>query len=206
MTKTKITTIIFDMGNVLVQFRWRQLYREMGLTGERFERMADATVRNPVWNEIDKGNYTDEQMLEAFIANAPELEEEIRDLMYNRFRGYLRKFDYTDDWLDGLKSKGYRIYILSNFSRKGIEDVPEELDYMSKADGAVISYREGLIKPDPAIYRLLFERYGIDPAEAVFIDDTAENIKTAKRLGLNTVLFTGKEAADGELAKLGVIY
>ena len=56
-----INTIIFDMGMVLVDFRWKALYEEMGLTGERFERMADATVRDPVWNEFDRGIWTDEQ-------------------------------------------------------------------------------------------------------------------------------------------------
>ena len=201
-----INTIIFDMGMVLVDFRWKALFEEMGLTGERFERMANATVRDPVWNEFDRGIWTDEMMLEAFVERAPELEEELNDLFYNRFTELLRKFDYTDEWIDSLKKKGYKVYILSNFSRKGIEECPDELDYIGKTDGAVISYRVNLIKPDPRIYEHILEKFDINPSEAVFIDDNADNIEAAKKFGINTILFTGKEDADKELAKLGVTY
>lgn len=201
-----INTIIFDMGMVLVDFRWKALFEEMGLTGERFERMANATVRDPVWNEFDRGIWTDEMMLEAFVERAPELEEELNDLFYNRFTELLRKFDYTDEWIDSLKKRGYKVYILSNFSRKGIEECPDELDYIGKTDGAVISYRVNLIKPDPRIYEHILEKFDINPSEAVFIDDNADNIEAAKKFGINTILFTGKEDADKELAKLGVTY
>ena len=201
-----ITTVVFDMGNVLIHFRWRELYHEMGFEGERFDRLANATVLNPVWDEIDRGNWSDEEMLEAFIQNAPELEEELKDLMYNRFGGYLKKFDYTDEWLDAVKSAGYRVYILSNFSRKAFEDCAEELDYVSKADGAVISYRIGMIKPEPEIYRYLIDTYDINPEEAVFIDDSRTNLDAARQFGFTTVLFTDKSSADRELLKLGVVY
>lgn len=194
------------MGNVLVDFRWRELYHEMGLTGERFEKMADATVRDPVWNEFDRGDWSDEMMLAAFVERAPELESELNDLFYNRFTELLRKFDYTDEWIDSLKKNGYKVYILSNFSRKGIEDCPDELDYIDRTDGAVISYRIGLIKPDPKIYEYILEKFDIKPEEAVFIDDNADNIEAAKKFGINTILFTGKEEADRQLKKLGVTY
>ena len=63
------------MGNVLIHFRWKELFHEMGLEGERFERMANATIYDPVWNEFDLGNWTDDMMQEAFIKNAPDLED-----------------------------------------------------------------------------------------------------------------------------------
>ena len=192
-----INTIIFDMGNVLINFRWRQFYADMGLTGERFDRMANATVLNPIWNEF-------EMMLEGFIKNDPGMEPEIRVMMGERFTEFLEKFDYTDEWIDYYKSRGYKIYILSNFSRKAFVDCSEKLDYVQKADGAVISYKVGLIKPDPAIYRLLLDTYDINPQEAVFIDDNKENIEAAKQFGLSTILFTSREEADKQLQKLGV--
>jgi len=201
-----ITTIIFDMGNVLVDFRWEALYHEMGLTGERFDRMAKATVLDPVWNEFDRGVWTDEMMRQAFVERAPELEDKINELFYDRFPDILRKFDYTDEWLDSLKDKGYKLYILSNFSRKGIEEAASELDYIKKADGAVISYTVNMIKPDPGIYECLLNRYHIVPEEAVFIDDNPDNIEAARKFGLNCILFTSKEDADKELEKLGVKY
>ena len=200
-----INTVIFDMGNVLVNFRWEALYKEMGLTGERFERMADATVRDPVWNQFDLGIWTDEMIREAFVERAPELEDKINEFFYDRFPDLLRKFDYTDEWIDSLKKKGYRIYILSNFSEKALREAASELDYIDKADGAVISYTVNLIKPDPEIYKCLMNRYDIVPDEAVFVDDNPDNIEAAKKLGFHTVLFKGKEDADRELEKLGVV-
>ena len=201
-----INTIIFDMGNVLIDFRWKALYHEMGLEGEKFDKMARATVLDPVWNEFDRGEWTDEEILEGFIRNAPDLEKELRDFYGDRFRGLLRKYDYTDEWLDRLKAKGYRIYILSNFSRKAYRECADELDYIKKADGAVISYMIKMIKPDPEIYRYLLDTYDINPEEAVFIDDTEKNLAAARAFGINTILFTGKEDADRALAGHGVVY
>ena len=199
-----INTIIFDMGNVLVDFRWEAVFREMGLTGERFDRMAAATVLDPVWNEFDRGIWTDEMMREAFVERAPELEDEINEFFYERFPQILRKFDYTDEWIETLKGKGYRTYILSNFSEKALREAASELDYIDRVDGAVISFKVNMIKPDPGIYEHLMEKYGIVPEEAVFIDDNADNIEAARKLGLNTILFTGREDADRELAGMGV--
>lgn len=201
-----INTIIFDMGNVLIDFRWKALYHEMGLEGEKFDKMARATVLDPVWNEFDRGEWTDEEILEGFIRNAPDMEKELRDFYGDRFRGLLRKYDYTDEWLDRLKAKGYRIYILSNFSRKAYRECADELDYIKKADGAVISYMIKMIKPDPEIYRYLLDTYDIKPEEAVFIDDTEKNLAAARDFGINTILFTGKEDADRALAGYGVVY
>ncbi len=201
-----IDTIIFDMGMVLIDFRWEALFHEMGLYGEKFDRIADATVRNPVWNEFDRGVWTDEMMLEAFIKNDPGMEPELKDMFYNRFTDLLRKFDYTDEWLDALKAKGYKIYILSNFSRKGFEDCADELDYVKKADGAVISYKVKMIKPDPGIYEYLIKTYDIDPQKAVFIDDNEDNIRAAEKFGINGIVFKGKEDAEKQLAALGVVY
>ncbi len=199
-----IDTIIFDMGMVLIDFRWKQLYRDMGLTGERFERMANATVLDPVWNEFDRGYWSDEMMQEAFIKRAPELEDEIKEMMGPRFPELLRKYDYTDEWLDTLKSKGYKLYILSNFSGKAFRDCAGELDYVSKVDAAVISYRVNMIKPDPAIYEYILNTYDIDPSKAVFIDDNKDNIEAAKKFGLNVIQFESKQQADEALAALGV--
>ena len=201
-----INTVIFDMGNVLIDFRWKALYMEMGLTGEKLEKMAAATVLDPVWSEFDRGYWTDEQMLAAFIQNAPELEKELKDFFYNRFTGLLKKFDYTDEWIERLRKSGYKVYILSNFSRKAMEECADELDYIDRTDGAVISYKVNMIKPDPGIYRYLLDRFDVKPEEAVFIDDTAVNVEAARQLGINGIVFTGKERADKELASLGVRY
>lgn len=199
-----INTIIFDMGNVLVDFRWRALFKELGLEGEDFDKMAGATTLNSFWNEFDRGILTDEEMLAGFIERAPELTEVIKRFFNEEFSGLLRKFDYSSEWLKSLRLKGYKVLILSNFSEKALRECADELDYMNEATGLVISCKIGMIKPNEDIYRYLLDTYDVNPEEAVFIDDTKANVDTALRLGMNGIVFTSKAQAEEELKKLGV--
>lgn len=78
------------------------------------------------------------------------------------------------------------------------------LDFLPLMDGGVFSYQEGLIKPDPAIYRLLLERYGLQAGECVFLDDTSRNVEEALEQGMAAIVFCSREQAAEELGKLGV--
>ena len=71
-------------------------------------------------------------------------------------------------------------------------------------DGGILSYQEKLIKPDPAIYTLLLERYGLVAEESVFLDDTLANVEAARKLGIHGIWFQTKEQAEEELKRLGV--
>ena len=73
-----IRTIVFDIGNVLVDYCWRDHIRGMGYEGETAERIGRAMMQSPVWNELDRGVWTDEELLAGFIANDPGMEEQIR--------------------------------------------------------------------------------------------------------------------------------
>lgn len=199
-----INTIIFDMGNVLIDFRWRELFKEMGLEGEKFTRMAQATTLDPFWNEFDRGILSEEEMLAGFIERAPEMESEIRRFFYKEFKGLLKEYDYSRQWLKSLRQKGYKILILSNFSEKALRECKDELGYMDEADGLVISCRVKMIKPNEDIFGYLLKEYGVNPEEAVFIDDTPANIMTAQKLNIHGILFENKDQAVAELKKLGV--
>ena len=74
--------------------------------------------------------------------------------------------------------------------------------FLAETDGGILSYREQLIKPDPAIYKLLLQRYGLQASECVFLDDLPHNIQAAEALGMHTILFTSKEEAEQKLQKL----
>jgi len=200
----EIDTVIFDIGNVLIDFCWRNAFKSMNLNEEQWKRLEAATVGNQLWNEFDKGLMTDEEIVQSFIETDPEIEPLIRDFFDNHYDEIVRKFDYADDWIDSFKQRGYKLYFLSNFSRRGFEVFDKELDFVPKGDGAVISYRVGLIKPDYEIYDLLLEKYNIVPERAVFIDDTPRNITAATERGLNTVLFKNREDAIAQLELLGV--
>lgn len=199
-----IDTIIFDIGNVLVDFCWRKVTSGMGLLPDIQRRLEEATVLNQMWNEFDRGLLSEDEILEGFIRNDPEIEDVIRRFFFDEYPGLIQKFDYANEWIDYYKEKGYKIYFLSNFSEKGFREMAKDLDFVEKGDGAVISYREKLIKPDESIYKVLMERYNVVPEKSVFLDDTKVNTEAAKALGFNVIEFCNREQALQELKKLGV--
>lgn len=198
-----IKNIIFDIGNVLAGFTWREFYAGFGYDKEMIERLGAATVRDPVWNELDRGVWSDEKVLEELIRNDPSLEQELRRIFQN-VHGIVVKEDYAIPWVQSLRATGYRCYYLSNFSRKVQAECGDALDFLPYMDGGILSYQDKVIKPDPNIYRLLLERFGLTAEECVFMDDTEKNLLPAKEFGIHTILFRNREQAVSELRELGV--
>lgn len=198
-----IRNIVFDIGNVLAGFDWREYYESFQYGTEKTERLARATVLSPLWGEFDRGEMDREVLLGKFIENDPAMEKEIREVGEN-IHDMLKRYDYAIPWLRELKEKGYGLYYLSNFSRQAHEDCAHVLDFLPLMDGGILSYQEKIIKPDPAIYRLLLERYGLKAQECVFLDDTPKNVEEAIRQGMAGIVFRSKEQAVEELHKLGV--
>lgn len=198
-----IRNIIFDIGNVLTDFRWKAFLEDKGFDEAMVERIAKASVQTPLWNEIDRGVWDQEELMQAFIARDPEIEPQLRRA-YGNVTGMVTKRDYAIPWIQELKAKGYGVYYLSNFSEKAYVDCMDALDFMPYTDGGILSYQEKIIKPDPEIYRLLLSRYSLKAEESVFLDDTAANVEAARAVGLYGIRFETKEQAEEELKKLGV--
>lgn len=197
-----IKTVIFDIGNVLAAFGWENLYREFGLTGDDYEKMANATVRHPAWLELDRGAITTEEAIELFAKEAPEFRHYI-ERVYEDLNQMLIQYDYAIPWIKELKKKGYRIYILSNWSKPGHEQCMDTvLSFLPLVDGAVFSFQELVIKPDQRIYDILCKRYDINPSEAVFLDDGEKNVIAAREYGLHAIHFTSYEQGRAELEAL----
>lgn len=198
-----ITTIIFDIGNVLAGFTWKEHYESFGYDDEMVERIARATVKNPAWNENDRGVMTEEEIIDIFVAADPEIEQDIRRVLKNVSTMVARN-DYAIPWIQELKSKGYRTLYLSNFSGKAETDCAYALDFIPYMDGGILSYQEKVIKPMPEIYQLLIDRYDLVPQECVFMDDTPVNLEGAEKFGIHTIHFLNQAQAIEELRKLGV--
>ncbi len=198
-----IKTIIFDIGNVLADFTWKEHYMRFGYTGEMLERLADATVRSEQWNEIDRGVLSDEEVLQCLINNDPEIEADIRRCLANA-KGMVIRNDYAIPWIKELRQKGYQVLYLSNFGAKPERDCAEALDFLPYMDGGILSHREKVIKPMPEIYEILINRYHLIPEECVFLDDTERNLTAAAAFGIHTIHFENQKQAIEELKKLGV--
>lgn len=198
-----IRNIIFDIGNVLADFSWQRFFASFGFTEEILGRLARATVKSPVWEEVDRGVWSEEELVEGFIRNDPALEPQIRRIFENT-HGMVVKFDYAIPWIKNLQSAGYGCYYLSNFSGKARRECADALDFLEYMDGGILSYQDKVIKPDTKIYQLLLERYGLRAEECVFLDDTEKNLPPARALGIQTILFEDREQATLALEKLGV--
>ena len=185
-----IKNIVFDIGNVLAAFCWRQYIEELGITGSTAERLAAATTQNPLWREVDRGVMSVDDIITAMIATDPEIEDVIR-LFFRDRRRLVLEYDYSAGWLRELKSCGYRIYLLSNYSEDHFAYIRNHFKFFGLEDGMVISYQEKCLKPEARIYNILLDRYGLAAEECVFLDDTPENIEGARAVGMKGIVFTG---------------
>ena len=197
-----IHTIIFDIGNVLVDFRWRQMFESFGLKEDEIEKLANATVRHQAWLDLDKGIISTEEAKEAYVKEVPEYREFI-ERIYQEMDKLLVQFDYSIPWITEMKERGYRIYILSNWSKLAFDACKDTaLNFLSLVDGTVFSYKEFVIKPEKKIYEIICTRYDINPQEAIFLDDSEANIKSAREYGLHAIHFQSYEQGRAELEEM----
>ncbi len=196
-----IKNVVFDIGNVLSDFCWREFLKDKGFDEEMIERIGHASVLTDSWYEFDKGVLPDNDVIELFVKNDPGIAKELHEA-FDEVRGMVRLKDATFDWIRGLKKRGYRVYYLSNYSHKAETQCPEATSFIPEMDGGILSYTVKMTKPDPAIYALLLKRYGLEPTETVFIDDTEKNVVAAREQGIHGIVYRdGKQAAE-DLEKL----
>lgn len=186
----QINTVIFDIGQVLLSYDWKQYLSTFGYDKETFDRIANAVFLNEDWEKGDAGVVSTSAEWEAlFLANAPEDEAAVRAV----FAGIchtIAPLPYTDALVARLKEEGYRLYYLSNYSEPLFQDTKHYMGFLEQFDGGVFSFREKCIKPDLKIYRILLERFSICPEKAVFFDDRQNNIEAAQSLRMHGVVFT----------------
>lgn len=198
-----IRNIVFDVGNVLVEYSWERMLQSLHITGEAYDAVAKATALSPMWNELDRSLLSDEEILEGFIKNAPEYEKEIR-LVWDNISESVHCYDYSVEWVQKFKKKGYQTYILSNYSKRGYELTRQELPFVEDMDGVLFSYEVKLVKPEPEIYQTLLKKFQLKPEECVFMDDNEKNVIAAREAGIHAIHFKNKEQAEAELEALGV--
>lgn len=199
----EIDTVVFDIGNVLTDFAWDKFLVFKGYDDKMVERIAKATVYSDDWVEYDKGNLTNEEIIARFVENDPEIRSEIEDSFKN-IDGIILKREKTIPWIRALKAAGYKVLYLSNFSKQALEGCPDAMAFLDETDGGILSFREHVVKPDPAIYNLLVSRYNLTPSKTVFIDDTPVNIEAAQNLGWKGIIYRDYNQVVDELASLGV--
>ncbi len=199
----EIDTVVFDIGNVLTDFAWNGFLKAKGYDDDMIKRIARATVESDDWVEYDKGNLTNDEIVERFVENDPEIGDDLKNAFQN-IDGIILKREKTIPWIRALKAAGYKVLYLSNFSKQALEGCPDAMAFLEETDGGILSYRDHVVKPDPAIYHLLEERYDLTPAKTVFIDDTPVNIEAARNLGWKGIIYKDYKQTVEELSEMGV--
>lgn len=197
-----IKNIIFDVGKVLVEWEPDVAMQKLGFDEATLKAVSEATVESNDWNENDRSVLSDGEQLQIFIDKAPAYEKEIR-LFWDNIGLAIWQYDYVKEWMQELKTRGYRLYILSNYGRRTYAQTRETgLSFLEDVDGQLFSFEVHQIKPEPEIYQTLLRKFDLKPEECVFLDDRADNIAAAEDAGIHGIQFTGYEAARTKLEEL----
>ena len=184
---TRIDAVIFDLGNVLLDYKPARFMAEMGIAPQHIERLLEIFPGSEEWLELDKDNISDDEFLAGALRKEPALRREIK-LYHTRWYDYFKAIPENAAAFYELKEAGAKTYILSNFQKTCFKVIRDHNAFIDDFDGRVISFECGMIKPDPKIYELIISKYQLDPAHTVFIDDTPVNIEAARAAGLKGII------------------
>lgn len=198
-----VDTVVFDLGGVLVDWDPRYLYRTLFDDEAAMERFL-AEVCTPQWNLAQDAGRPWAEAVAELSAQHPHHAEHIA-AYHTRWLDTLRgPIQPTVDLLAELRERGVRLYALTNWSQETFPLARERFDFLGWFEGIVVSGEERLIKPDPAIFHRLIQRYAIEPARTLYIDDSPKNVVAAEALGMHGWHFQGADALRAHMRALGL--
>ena len=197
------TAIIFDFGDVLVEWKFHNLYRKVFGSDTEVELFLEKTQLRQMNRRFDAG-YSFEEGIAELSAAHPEYARELGWFItrWDEARGPLNY--EVIDLMRRLKAAGYPLYGLSNWSRVKFDTVKQDLVFLPLLDDYIISGDVGMINPDERIYRMLLKRIGRPAGECIFIDDSEENVFAAEEVGIRTILYRSPAQLQHELESMGI--
>lgn len=204
MTQT-IQAIIFDFGNVLLEWNPRHVYRRYFPNDEAAMEEFLHEVNFMEWNaQLDKGRSFAEGVAEL-SRQFPHYAELIQAYHDNWKDSIGNHLEGTVEIMKRLKQAGYSLYGLSNWSAETFPLMRDKFDFFDLLDDIVISGEVGMIKPQPEIFEHMLERIGAPASACLFIDDAPANVEQAKKLGITAIQFHSPQQLEAELHELGVL-
>lgn len=199
-----IDTVIFDLGGVLIDWDPRHPYRKLFDDEATMERFL-AEICSPDWNHQMDGGLPFEHGVAELVKRHPDQADFI-EAFWKRWPEMLNgAIQGTVDILEALHEKGLPLYALSNWSAQTWPHALDRFAFLDRFEGLVISGFEGTMKPRIDIFEILRDRYHIVPRKAVFIDDRAENVAAAERLGFRGIRFQNSAKLSEDLRGLGLL-
>lgn len=196
--------IVFDIGNVLLRWDPRFLYRRIFADEERMEWFL-AHVCSNEWNlEQDRGRSFAEAVREAtlrhpaYAAEIAAYDERWQETLPHAIHGSVAI-------LESLKARGVPLYAISNWNGEKFRETRGRFAFLGRFRDIVVSGDARLVKPDPAIYRLLLDRNGLAAADCLFIDDSAANVAGAEAVGMKAHHFRSPELLADTLRQAGLL-
>jgi 2-haloacid dehalogenase len=200
-----ITTIIFDLGAVLIDWNPHYMYRTI-FTDEDEMKHFLTNVATSDWNEEQDAGRSLQEGTDILVSQFPEHEVNIR-AFYTRWDEMLGDalWDTVEIFKELKESRKYKIYALTNWSAETFPIAAQRFDFLNWFDGVVVSGAEKMRKPATQFYQLLLERYHVKAEEALFIDDNHRNILAAEKMGIKSIHFTSATLLREKLAELSVL-
>ncbi|QHD02226.1 HAD family hydrolase [Pseudomonas sp. S04] len=199
-----IDTVVFDLGNVLIRWNPRNLYRKLFGDDEQAMETFLSEVCSTDWNERQDAGRSWQEAIDEAIARHPTHETLIRAYRERWEEMLGGALEETVEILEELHAKQVRLLALTNWSAETFPIALERFAFLDKFEGILVSGAEGIIKPAPQIFQLLKSRYQFEGHHAVFIDDHAPNIEGARREGFNALQFSNAGQLRKDLAALGL--
>lgn len=200
----QVDTVIFDLGNVLIGWDPRRLYRQLIADEAQMEWFL-REVCNSEWNEQQDAGRPWAEATALLRERFPE-HAELIDAYHLRWEETLvGALEESVALLAALRDRGVRLLALTNWSQETFPIARQRFAFLQWFEGIVVSGEEKLIKPDPRIYQRLLERYAVDPARALYIDDSARNVAAAEALGMQGWWFRDAEGLRRRLIELQLL-
>ena len=185
-----IENVIFDMGGVLMDWNPQKISRTLCENEEDARLVAHAVFDSREWGWVDAGAICEETIAWTAKLKLPERLHEYADRFVKHWcdEGVFDPLPAAGELVRELKAEGYGVYLLSN-AGESFERYRHRIPAIECFDGILVSCYEHVVKPDAPIYLLLCERYGLDPARCLFVDDVLRNVVGAERAGMQGYLY-----------------
>ena len=177
--------IILDMGNVLLEWDKDKILQGVSDTKKDYLILDKTIFQSGLWERLDLGILTREELvLEVVSIIGNTYQKKVEEVIWN-WPSYIDIYREVFPVLSELKKKGHRIFVLSNTSKVFYDLLDEQLSPLKEVlDGFVLSCDIKAIKPDLAMFKEILDKYQLDPANCVFLDDIEDNTIAAKKLGI----------------------
>ena len=204
--------LVFDFGAVVFTWKPRELvaahFPQRAVDDNTAAALAHAIFGHPDWHSFDRGALSMDTVV-ARTAERLALDSVVLGVLMASISDHLAPIAATRDLLAQLHSArsqqpNLRLYYLSNMPVPYARGLEQRHAFLQWFDGGIFSGDVLHIKPDPAIYQLLQDRYTLEPAQTVFIDDLQANINTANALGWHGILFESPAQLESRLVAMGI--